>query len=269
MPNFTPEIDPDDQTQSGIMPEGAIEALGKDEQARLDTQATRAIRHGSGQSKRSDVDTEMDYVEEARLYLGGYTITEIATYIGTHRSYSLSYNTVYDDLKIVRQRWIEQQIVDMSERQAQELSRIDKVEKEYWEAWENSKKAKEIIEQNKANDQWLSGKGTKGKAGYTRDTIKRKHETRDPNVEYLKGIERCIEQRCRILGLYAPQTVNVNWRQQAKEAGINPDGFVDDLADQFFKNALVAGHGGSGGMGDSPTTPDSQPHGDPVSEVPD
>lgn len=268
MPNMTPIIDPDDPTVSGILPELAEQELGKTEDARLATHETRAIRNGGAMAKRSDIDVEMDYVDEARLYLGGYNFMEIAEYISKHRNYVITYNTVAKDIKTITERWRTQQMNDIEEWKVRELSRVDRIEKEYWEAWENSKKAKTIVEQNKADDTWLSGKTIKGKAGYSRSTLKRKHETRDPNIDFMKGVQWCVEQRCKILGLHAPQTLNINWRQQAKEAGINPDGIVDDLAEKFF-NAALAGDGLSGSLGDSPTETGRLQDGNPIPEIPD
>jgi hypothetical protein len=61
------------------------------------------------------------------------------------------------------------------------------------------------------------------------------------NPEFLKGVERCIDLRMRILGIGQDRTVNINWRKQAEEAGVSPDALVDGLTEQFVNAAMGGG----------------------------
>jgi hypothetical protein len=84
------------------------------------------------------------------------------------RKLGLSRQQVGYDLEAVRQEWLDSALTDFNARKAEELARIDRLELEYWAAWERSK---------------ADGAG-------------------DPR--FLAGVERCIEQRAKILGLHAP-----------------------------------------------------------------
>jgi hypothetical protein len=60
------------------------------------------------------------------------------------------------------------------------------------------------------------------------------------SAAYLQGVQWCIQQRCKILGLDAPKTVNVNWRQAASDAGANPDEIMNKLVEAYVKGATDA-----------------------------
>ena len=119
-----------------------------------------------------------------------------------------------------------------------EVAKIDQLEIAYWEAWEISKKEKESVEAVQTDDPRV-GKGTGSKNAGKRTKITKKKEMRDPNAVYLQGIERCIDKRMRILGLDAPKTVNVNWRKEAAEAGLDPDKTKNDLVNEFLTAAAT------------------------------
>src|SRR5262249_24223213 len=66
-------------------------------------------------------------------------------------------------------------------------------EREYWAAWEASKKEREIT----TTEQLTGGDGDRLKA-----VVRKEQQTGDPR--YLAGVQSCIEQRCKLLGLNAP-----------------------------------------------------------------
>jgi hypothetical protein len=189
--------------------------------------------------KRTAVDVQMDYVDEARLYLQGYSYKYISEWLGEHRPYTLSLQQVGNDIRNIQEMWREHYLTDMNTLKAQELARIDKLELQYWEAWFESRKHVDNLEQTKTDDEW-KGKNAKAKgskAGYSRTKTTRKRVHRDGNPKFLQGIERCIQLRIKLLGLDAEKTVNINWRQEARNAGIDPDEYVNDLESQFIKAA--------------------------------
>jgi hypothetical protein len=73
------------------------------------------------------------------------------------------------------------------------LARIDRLEQQYWDAWQASKNERQI-----SVTEQTSGDGEKLKAG-----IRKVEQTGDPR--YLAGVQWC--QRCKILGLNAPQKI--------------------------------------------------------------
>lgn len=72
-----------------------------------------------------------------------------------------------------------------------EIARLDRLESEYWDAWNRSKAAKEVSHAERES----------GADGYT-ETAWKRVEGQCGNPQYLLGIERCIDRRCRLLGLY-------------------------------------------------------------------
>lgn len=81
------------------------------------------------------------------------------------------------------------------------MARIDRLEREYWSAWEASKKE----QQTSTTEQTTDADGERLKAA-----IRKTEKTGDPR--YLAGVERCIEQRAKILGLHAPTETRLTGR---------------------------------------------------------
>jgi hypothetical protein len=94
--------------------------------------------------------------------------------------------------------------MDFNEAKARELAKIDKLEREYYAGWRRS-----------CEDEETTRQATKGKVVKRKDeegelvserpaevTRTRKGQAGDPR--FLAGVERCIERRCKILGIDAP-----------------------------------------------------------------
>lgn len=161
----------------------------------------------------------------------------------------MSFSSVVADINTIHQRWIHSYLVDFDQAKAKELAHINALEVEYWSAWKKSQAkleemySEQIKDVQGASDEKLS-------PHYQRTRVKKIEKSRDGNAAYLQGIQWCIEQRCKILGLNQfTQNINVNWRKQAEEAGIDPDGAVNDLVQQFLEAASVGRSDGAGGVG--------------------
>jgi hypothetical protein len=194
---------------------------------------------------RTELETEMDLVEEARLYLRGYSLNEVTKYIADNRPYSLSVQMIARDMTVIRDRWRAQYLANFDDVKAQELARLDRLELAYWTEYDKSKQDKDTIETVKVNDEWEASKNKenpdKTKAsGYSRTRVKHTREKMLGNPVYLQGVHWCITQRCKILGLDSPKILNINWRSSAEAAGINPDKLQNELVNQFM---LAAGVG--------------------------
>src|SRR5260370_8094065 len=122
----------------------------------------------------------------ARLYLKQRTQAEISQTVG------VSQGTVSRDLKAIQAEWQRQRLDDFAQARLRELARVDQLEREYWQAWERSRQDNERTVQEKTT----APTGDRLKAG-TRS------EGRDGNPEFLRGVERCIEMRCKITGAFA------------------------------------------------------------------
>lgn len=206
-----------------------------DEQTIRHRKSMMRQRGKRGRAKRTELQREMDYVDEANLYLRGYTYQSIAEWIGEHREYDLTPSMIGMDLKRVRERWQNMYLRDVDDVKAQELARIDRIEREAWEAWDKSKLDITETKALSKTDSW--GEANK-KPTYNRKEIQKITKNRDPYTRFIEIVQWCVEQRMKIFGLDAPKTVNVNWRQEAISAGIdNPDMFVDGLANEFIEAA--------------------------------
>jgi len=209
------------------------------------------VRGARGTRKRTKMEREADFVDVARMYLNGHAVGEIAEWITANREYSLHGSTVNYDLKAIRQLWQDRYLQDYDAVKVQELANIDELEKAAWDAWRKSMGEIKEAQQDEVVDIWHGNKT--GASGYTRKKSHAAVKEGLGNPQYLSQIERCIKMRISIFGLDAPKTVNVNWRQEAKEAGVdNPDTYVNELTEQFLLAAEsgLEGNGGDGSLGE-------------------
>ena len=117
---------------------------------------------------------------------------------------NVSVQYVGRQLKQIKDAWLESTLVDFNRRQNQELARIDALEAEYWSAWEGSKsdETREALEYvDEDSIMRLSRKRL--------ETIKK-----NGTSSFLQGIQWCIEQRCKILGLHAPKEIKIDQHQR-------------------------------------------------------
>lgn len=174
-----------------------------------------------------------DLVDISRLYLRGYGLAQITDWISVNRDYALSGDSIRQDLRKIHRLWLDEMLVNYDEVMARELARIDNLEFAYWQEYERSKQDAVELEEER----------TRGVSGMTKEErTRKKTSARLADTRYLAGVQWCIEQRCKMLGLYAPQQQNVNmdWRIEAKEAGVpDPDKIVDAIVHKMLTEAGV------------------------------
>jgi hypothetical protein len=140
-------------------------------------------------SSAEELAIESRRCQVAELFLRGIRRQgELAGRVGVNRS------TISRDLKALNIRWKESGIRDLDAAKGQELERIDLLEREAWAAWEKSKNGHETT----TTEQTTTPQGERNKAA-----IRREDQPGDPR--YLETIRWCINKRCEILGLNAPQ----------------------------------------------------------------
>jgi hypothetical protein len=142
--------------------------------------------------KRTPIQREDDLRRISELYLRGWRQVDIATEIG------ISQGMVSQDLKLIQKRWRKQTAVNMDEAKNKELARIDALEREYWEAWERSK-GEQVKGRQKQSD-------TGGKKKIEWATVEKVQLIGNP--AFLAGVEKCIDMRCKLLGIYAATKVD-------------------------------------------------------------
>jgi hypothetical protein len=119
----------------------------------------------------------------ASLYLQGWSIKRIA------ESLQLASSTVSKSIRKAKDIWLRATKDDYGAHVANELARIATVETEAWEAWQDSKKDQKSLSV------------TTGK--FPSKTRSRHNSNGDPR--FLAVIQKCTDQRMRLLGLGDPQ----------------------------------------------------------------
>src|SRR5216684_3069354 len=186
---------------------------------------------------RSPLERERDLRETAALYLRGLTHNEIAQRLHVSRQ------QVGYDLKVLQRRWQESALADFNAKKAAELARVDELERTYWEAWERSCQAREVTTQERIQEGGGQGDEARRKAGVRK-------EPRDGNPEFLRGVERCVELRCKITGAFAalkiaPTTPNGEEAWHANDGEANAV-----LRVAFARLGLPVGGAGDAGAAD-------------------
>lgn len=180
----------------------------------------------------TSVVTKLAYkrLEIAEMYLKGKYQSEIASELGTTQA------TVSRNLKAIREEWLKSALVNFNEAVAKELAKVDNLERVYWESWERSLepfKSKTV----KAKGNPRTEEELKANAEQTLKT-----EDRNGDPRYLQGVQWCIEKRCKLLGLDAPDRVQIDWRETLPD-GVSPD----DVTEQFNELMRLAANATDGG----------------------
>lgn len=130
----------------------------------------------------------------AALRLRGFTFQEIGERLGMATSYA------YTEFKVVEQRWRHSARQNLIEFKARELARIDALEEEAWRAYERSQR--DSVEQEEG---FVFAQGER-----QRDSARAKRRARDGEAKWLGIVMQCIDRRIKLLGLDAPDLMDVS-----------------------------------------------------------
>ncbi len=150
----------------------------------------------------------------ADLYLQKVPQTKIAKQLG------ISPATVTRDMKILVARWKDSSLSNINDKIHIELRTIDRVEAEAWTAWEKSKldKTKRTDKVNavhaKIRKDIADREGVVPGTEKLIETIK-STEGRVGDPRYLEVVARCIERRCKIMGLDSPERHEITGKDGA------------------------------------------------------
>lgn len=123
------------------------------------------------------------------------------------KKYRVTQATISTDLKAIRKEWQESALIDFDAAKAAELARIDTLESEYWSAWDESRKKRIKKRGGKKEESGITvrrGNRQVEVPGKSVSMSQVDETERDGNPAFLAGVQWCIEQRCKIFGLYAP-----------------------------------------------------------------
>ena len=126
----------------------------------------------------------------AEMYLKGRSMREIGLQIG------VSISQVKYDLDAVRKEWREARPAEYSALVDEQLAKIDRLEREAWDAWESSKGVQETT--------IVATEGTVGDGQQLPRKATIRREQAHGNPAHWENAFRCVDRRCKLLGLDAP-----------------------------------------------------------------
>lgn len=141
--------------------------------------------------RRSPAELARDRLRIEDLYFSGWLQVDIGKELGLDQS------TISRDLKWLHEDWLKRAADDVAKHKAKELARIDRLEREYWRAWERTLEEKTVTSTEK----------TREVGGTDRDKASLRREQLLGDARFLSGIQWCIQQRCKILGVEAPTEI--------------------------------------------------------------
>lgn len=144
----------------------------------------------------------------ADLYLKKTPLNVIAKQIG------ISNATITRDVKLLVARWRKSALSSIDDKIQIELESINKTEAEAWEAWERSKlnKEKRVDKVNAVHAKM--SKAISSREGVVPGTEKlietiKSSEGQYGDPRFLEVIAKCIERRCKLMGLDKPEKLQI------------------------------------------------------------
>ena len=147
----------------------------------------------------------------SNLYKRGYSYRKIREEVMKRLDLSTySLQTVKNDVQTLLEEWRESRLEDTDELVTLELARIDDTCRELWEQWEKSK-----TDYNKTQ---RKQKDSPSRDAETGQTSIRTYQTERTETEviclgdpsYIAEIRKQLEERRKLLGLYAPEKKEVS-----------------------------------------------------------
>jgi hypothetical protein len=146
---------------------------------------------------RTPIQIERDRQTIAELMCKGWPQSKIADYL------ELGNATISREVKAIKAAWAAQAIADRGLYVNQEMQRLSMVESEYWAAWERSQQSQTTVTETdeaatvEAQMEAAIGGGTK---------VSTRVQQQVGNPQFLNGIVKVVETRCKLLGLFPDGT---------------------------------------------------------------
>ena len=153
---------------------------------------------------REDLTRAQQLTNIAMMYLRGETQASIAAQVG------VSTRMVGKYLEQIEKEWRQSALRDFDDLRGIQLAKIDELEREYWQAWERSQKPKTRTRQEVTPRKDKETGATKMVA----DKVIKEVSESVGDPRWLDGVQKCIERRCKMLGLDAPETIDIRLEQQ-------------------------------------------------------
>ena len=152
----------------------------------------------------------------ASLLVRGDSYREMADKVGVK-----STQTIWADVQAILDEWRKYHMDDINRYMLVELRKTMEIDKEAWLAWERSKLDKQRIRTTEAimdahGDEIPFGSAVVGLIPTERQTTL---EGRSGDPAYLLVIDKMIDKRARLLGLYAPERMQMTDSEDMGDSG--------------------------------------------------
>lgn len=144
--------------------------------------------------KLKELELERYLADVAHYYAMGYSILEISELMNQNQ------RTVAKWIEEVKQRWLREQVKSYEIRQAEHLSKLDKLERELWDSWDKSKAG--IKRRIKTKGTISGGRNAGDSNSVVTDTT---NQPGDPR--YADQLLKVLQTKQKILGLDAPTVI--------------------------------------------------------------
>jgi len=141
------------------------------------------------------LEIEKRRLDVARVYSQGlHEQLEIAEKLG------ISQPTISRDLKVLKKRWMKEAVEDIDQAKGEVLREIQEARRVAWEGYEKS------LDDFKSKIIKGRGLGKDSQGKTTGESIEQTIKTEDRNGDprFLEVVMKCIDRRCKLMGLDAP-----------------------------------------------------------------
>lgn len=159
--------------------------------------------------KRTNDQILADRKRIAELKLQRYTDKEIAKKLKKETGLALSRRQINYDLGIIRKNWMNGSRQTYDTYVTIELARLDALENSIWDAMRGSATGKKKTVIEKTMEELNSAMSDEEREAIISKVIETT-ETVAINPAYFAQIQEAQKERRRLLGLYAPQQLNIN-----------------------------------------------------------
>lgn len=160
-----------------------------------------AKRRLRGPSERSVEQREADLAFIAERLIRGVMQRDIATELGKVRPYKFTLDMVKGDCGELVKRWRSLAIGDIEEQKAEQLARLMELERQAWAA---------LARLEGGIERTVARKTTYTAKTRSSNSAMKVKDTKDNTAAWLRAIQFCIQERSKILGLYAPVKLDAN-----------------------------------------------------------
>lgn len=198
------------------------------------------MAEGQGRPNRNRDQLLADRARVAELLCQGWETADVVRDILSRRTdMALARTSIYHDIREVRKDWLLAKDANYDDHVSQKLAELRMLKRTYWDEWFASKAPRETTVQAQTTGEATTAT-TNGHGPHT-SSLRRaevRREQRTGNPAYLDGVYKCIAEECKLLGLHAPERVELMFKQNAEDVARDNAMTVDEVlaeADYYIR----------------------------------